>query len=123
MYTVLLIEDQFDVASLLRLVLSRNGYRALLASNLSEAENIWAAFGHEIHAVITDNSLPDGSGLRFAEHLTREKPALKVIVASGLPTEIPPEFERADKPFHISKLLQTLERLLPPPDPAGGLRA
>ena len=109
MYTVLLIEDQLDVASVMRLMLSRGGYRALLASNLAEANQIWAAFKDEIHLVLTDNHLPDGSGVEFAAGLVREKPSLKVAVASGNPDpDIPSGFYRIDKPFLVTTLLNTL---------------
>jgi CheY-like chemotaxis protein len=113
MYTVLLIEDQFDVASVMRLMLSRGGYRALLAANLAEAHRIWTACKDEIDVVLTDNQLPDGSGVRFAEHLRREKPSLKVAVASGLPNaDLPSGFYRLDKPFLSSTLLETLQQAL-----------
>jgi DNA-binding NtrC family response regulator len=113
MYTVLLIEDHFDVASMMRLMLSRGGYRAMLASNLAEANQIWTAFKDEIHLVLTDNHLPDGSGVQFAAHLVREKPSLKVAVASGNPdVDIPAGFYRIDKPFLAATLLNTLRLAL-----------
>jgi DNA-binding NtrC family response regulator len=117
MHTVLLIEDQFDVASMLRLILSRGGYRALLANNLAEARDIWSAYKNEIDLVLTDNNLPDGSGVQFAQHLAHEKPSLKVVVASGIPQDnLPRSFYRADKPFHMSDLLDTLATALNEPD-------
>jgi two-component system, NtrC family, response regulator HydG len=111
MYTILLIEDEFDVASMLRLLLSRHGHRALLAYNLVEASHIWGAYKNEIDLVLTDNHLPDGSGIAFAEHLVREKPSLKVIVSSGYPADtLPSGFHRADKPFESSTLMETIRR-------------
>ena len=98
---------------MLRLILSRTGHRALLAANLDEARKIWASYGSQIELVITDNSLPDGSGVEFAARLAREKPDLKVIVASGLPTEVPANFRRVDKPFNMSTLLHAINELLP----------
>jgi DNA-binding NtrC family response regulator len=113
MYTILFIEDQFDVASVLRLMLSKWGYRALLASNLAEAQQIWAAYKDEIDLLLTDNYLPDGSGVTFAERIAQEKPRLKVLVASGVPLlDLPPGFHRLDKPFDQSALLSLLERIL-----------
>ena len=118
MYTVMLIEDQFAVASVVRLMLSKGGYRALLASSLAEAQQIWAAYKDEIDIVLTDNYLPDGSGVQFAEHMAAEKPFLKVVVASGVPfAELPPGFHRVDKPFDSSTLLNKLNQILG--DPGG----
>lgn len=117
MYTVLLIEDQFDVGSMTRLVLSRHGYRALLAFTLVEANQIWSAFNTEIDLVLTDNHLPDGSGVAFAERLAAEKSSLKVIVSSGISFDnLPSGFLSVDKPFDTETLLKTLRRALGEPD-------
>ena len=115
MYTVLLIEDHFDVASVIRLMLSRAGYRVLLASNLAEARQVWAALKDEIHLVLTDNHLPDGSGIQFAGHLQGEKPSLKIAVATGnSDADIPAAFHRIDKPFSPANALDAINRALSP---------
>jgi len=121
MNTVLLIEDNLEIASLLRLIISRGGHRVLLAASLAEAEGIWSASKSEIDLLVTDNALPDGSGITYAERLHREKPTLKVIVVSGMPGPgFPPHFLRLDKPFQMAAFLNTLELALagkdsPPP--------
>src|SRR5688572_30475769 len=117
MYTVMLIEDQFDVASVVRLMLSKGGYRALLATSLAEAHQIWAAYKDEIDVLLTDNYLPDGSGLSFAERIAQEKPRLKIVVSSGVPfLDLPPGFHKVDKPFEAATLLSLLERILSNPE-------
>lgn len=113
MRTVLLIEDSPEIASILRLVISRTGHRALLASNLAEADKIWSAYKAEIELVVTDNALPDGSGIAFAESLVRERPGLKVIVASGMPgTNLPADFHRVDKPFDVAEFIAKFHQAL-----------
>lgn len=116
MRTVLLIEDHLEVASLLRQLIARCGHRALMARNLAEAEQIWSESKSVIDLLLTDNSLPDGSGIRFAELLALEKPGLKVIVSSGIPShELPPGFQRIDKPFKVQDFLKTIQQALPEP--------
>lgn len=112
MQTILIIEDQPELASVIRLVVSRQGHRALLALTLAEAEAIWTALKQEITIVISDNHLPDGSGVHFVNRLYSEKPEIKLILASGLPDPaIPPGAYRLDKPFEIAALTALLDRL------------
>lgn len=102
----------------MRLVVSRKGHRALLASTLAEAQAIWSAFKQEITIIVSDNHLPDGSGVHFVNRLYSEKPNLKLILASGLPDPaIPPGAYRLDKPFNVSDLMSLLDRLTQ--DPGG----
>jgi DNA-binding response OmpR family regulator len=108
MHTVLLIEDQPDVALMLRLAISRSGHRALLAMNIKEAEQIWAAYRNEITVIVADDILPDGSGVQLARRLREECTHLRVIMTSGLARTLPPEFQRLDKPFSISEFKAVL---------------
>ena len=97
--TVLIIEDQPELGSILRLVVSRRGHRALLATSIAEAHSVWRSMKTEIDLVIADNLLPDGSGIQFAATLTAEKPSLKLIIATGLPEgSIPAGAHRMDNP-------------------------
>lgn len=110
MHTVLLIEDQPEIASMVRFMISRSGHRALLAMNLKEAEQIWSAYKDEITILITDNRLPDGSGVTFAQKLHQDRRTLKIIVSTGLPEpHLPPEFHRLDKPFTMPDLLKVIQ--------------
>lgn len=112
MHTILIIEDEPDLASVLRLVVSRMGHRALLASTLAEAQAIWSALKQEITVVISDNHLPDGSGIDFGTQLLADKPGLKLILATGNPYSIaPPEAVLLNKPFNMAELLSILDRI------------
>lgn len=96
---------------MLRLLVSRTGHRALLASTLAEALVIWNAFKQEITVVISDNQLPDGSGVEFAERLLTDKPGVKLIIASGYPdATVPPGAVLLNKPFNMTELLSILDR-------------
>ena len=120
MHTVLLIEDQFEIASMIRLMTSQSGRRALLAMNLTEAEQIWNAFKNEIHLVVADNALPDGSGITFAERIRQERPTLRVIITSGNPEPfLPAGFYRLDKPYRREEYLLLLEQALENVPPGG----
>lgn len=111
--TILLIEDEQAVAGVMRLTLQRSGYQALLAASVAEARLVWQAYRDKIALVITDNSLPDGSGTLLAKDFQRERPSLKVILASGRPqSDVPASWEILDKPFEFARLLNTVHRLI-----------
>lgn len=113
MKTVLIIEDQLEIASILRLLVSRGGHRALLASNISDANAIWRALKGKIDLVVSDIQLPDGSGVHFVNLLRSEKPFLPVIITSGVPDPaMPPGSFRVDKPFKIAEFAEVLETAL-----------
>ena len=81
--TILVVEDEPDVARLLQLMLEGGGYQAVLAENLAEARHILAT--REVAAVTLDLRLPDGHGFEILLEIQRvlRKKDLPVIVISA----------------------------------------
>lgn len=67
MKTILLLEDDEILNQGITLKLSREGYQVFSAHTLKEAEQIWSR--ERIHMVISDITLPDGSGLAFGKEI------------------------------------------------------
>jgi DNA-binding response OmpR family regulator len=120
---ILLVEDHEDSAETLALILSMKGYQVTVARTVAEAARL--ASGCDL--VISDISLPDGTGLDLMRQLQRE-PALPAIAMSGYGTELDRRrsrdagfAEHLTKPVNIDQLLATLRRIAPsaPPTPAG----
>lgn len=115
--TVLLVEDDDAIRSILSAVLAANGYSVLTAS---DGEQAAAALGGEetIHLVVTDMVMPRSSGATVAERVRERDPALPVILISGntqtdasrAVAEGPYEF--LPKPFPPSDLLRLVRRVL-----------
>ena len=70
MKTILLLEDDGILNQGITLKLSREGYQVFSARTLKEAEQIWNR--EKIHMVISDITLPDGSGLAFGKKIRAE---------------------------------------------------
>lgn len=70
MKTILLLEDDGILNQGITLKLSREGYQVFSAHTLKEAEQIWNR--EKIHMVISDITLPDGSGLAFGKKIRAE---------------------------------------------------
>jgi len=81
--TILLVEDDEMVRSLVRETLAASGYKVIDAPDPIEARRIADAFRGKIHLLITDVVLPKASGREFAEQLSRKRPGMKVIYMSG----------------------------------------
>lgn len=125
--TILLVEDETAVREFAAAVLRKYGYRVLQASSGAEALETWKWHAQRIALLLTDMVMPDSmTGLELAGKLRAEKPALKVILASGYSSEmmgqfspLPPGSRFLHKPYHLRTLAKTVRDILddrtPPP--------
>jgi nitrogen-specific signal transduction histidine kinase/FixJ family two-component response regulator len=87
--TILVVEDEPALRSLVRTVLQRQGYRVFTASSGVEALQNWSQRLDQIDLLLTDLVMPDGlTGWELAKQLQGEKPDLKAIYMSGYSSEI-----------------------------------
>lgn len=117
--TILVVEDEPDVARLLQLMLEGGGYQAALADNLAEARHILAT--REVAAVTLDLRLPDGHGFEILLEIQRvlRKKDLPVIVISAAAEQGQLNLQGGmhivdwlDKPIDPHRLLSGLRRAL-----------
>jgi DNA-binding response OmpR family regulator len=117
--SVLVVDDDEDLAALLDMGLSRHGYAITIARNCSEAHEV--ASQEVFDAVITDLSLPDGTGSEMVKSL-EPRPRAVVIVSGFEPDSAIGADARscADvfmlKPVDVDTLAQRLGQLLSPAD-------
>jgi two-component system, OmpR family, response regulator len=107
---LLLVEDEAELASALRIMLEREHYVVDCAGDLTLARE--AACGTIYDVVLLDRTLPDGEGLTLIPTLRTHNPGVPIIVltARGLPIErVRGLDEGADdylpKPFSSAELL------------------
>jgi PAS domain S-box-containing protein len=81
--TLLLVEDDDAVRYLTRQVLELQGYHVLAAPGGEAALELSRRFEGPIHLLLTDVVMPQMSGPRLADLLTRQRPDLQVIYMSG----------------------------------------
>jgi PAS domain S-box-containing protein len=81
--TILLVEDDEMVRTLVRETLERSGYKILDAAGPIEARRIADQYRLPIQLLITDVVMPKVSGRDLADQLTRKRPDLKVLYMSG----------------------------------------
>jgi signal transduction histidine kinase len=81
--TVLLAEDEQMVRELAQRILSKAGYRVLIAKDGAEACALFALHAQEISLVILDVVMPQLGGRDTYERLVRQRPGIPVIFCSG----------------------------------------
>jgi CheY-like chemotaxis protein len=125
--TILLVEDEPWLRDIADRVLSREGYRVLVAADAVEARALAAASPVPIDLLLTDVVMPGVSGPRLAAQLLQERPQLLVLFMSGygggeLAGELRPEERLLRKPFTPFALLEQVRAVLDGRDSATVLR-
>jgi CheY-like chemotaxis protein len=81
--TILVVEDETQLRTLIKRTLSERGYQVLDAGNGVEAIEVAAAHSGPIHLLVTDVVMPRLSGGELAARLQEARPGLRVIFVSG----------------------------------------
>jgi two-component system, cell cycle sensor histidine kinase and response regulator CckA len=121
--TILVVEDDVAVRSLILSVLQRCGYTVLSAKSGVAAMGLWCQERNQVDLLLTDLVMPDGvTGLQLAEKLKADKPALKILYVSGYSTELTSKGNSLvegvnflQKPFSPDKLARLLRVILDQP--------
>ena len=111
MHSVLVVDDDPTIRTLMVRTLSAKGYRALQASDGIEALELLAA-DPEIEVVVTDIVMPRMNGVELAQQLAASaRTRLLFVSAFGEQyTELPASL--LQKPFSQDALIAAVERLL-----------
>jgi CheY-like chemotaxis protein len=116
--TILLIERDSHVLSVLGRALRSAGYQVIGVSNPGEAILVVEEAQTAIHLLVSDAVMPHIDGIRLAERVGAAQPGLKVVLLSGYPEQLPdtlPEglsVEFLQKPFEPGDFLRRVRSLL-----------
>ncbi len=81
--TILLVEDEDDVRTLLQEVLEQRGYHILAANGGSEALALSRSHEGPIHLLLTDMIMSTLSGIDIARQVAAMRPSTRVLFISG----------------------------------------
>jgi len=83
--TILLAEDEADVAALVERSLAEQGYRVLKGATGEEALRAAESHAGPIDLLLADVVMPEMSGPQLAERLRLSRPGMRVLFMSGYP--------------------------------------
>jgi CheY-like chemotaxis protein len=116
--TILLVEDEDAVRSMLTAVLRRARYTVLETSRSSEAIRL-AGRERRIDLVITDVVMPEMGGRELVEQVARLRPGIKVLYLSGYTDDavvrhgvLQAEVAFLQKPFAMAALTSKVRQVL-----------
>jgi two-component system cell cycle sensor histidine kinase/response regulator CckA len=86
--TILLVEDNEQVRSLVFTMLKRMGYTVLAASNGRPALSVAGSHEGPLHLLLTDVVMPEMNGKELFAKTARKHPDLKVLYTSGYTDQV-----------------------------------
>lgn len=114
---ILIVEDETPVRSLLKVVLTEEGFDVVEAKDGTVAlQELWKRRGN-VAMLVTDIDMGRMNGIELAESARSQYPGLPILFVSGLPMP-PEEVERiapgsvlVTKPFDVATLLAAVRKL------------
>jgi PAS domain S-box-containing protein len=120
--TILLVEDEASVRTMIRSIFTVHGYTVLEASSGETALDLCRNYNDPIHLLLTDIIMPKMRGRELAEQILTLKIHIKVLFMSGYTDDLTLAQTTTDhqsafiqKPFTPSKLIEKVRQLLDSP--------
>ena len=118
--TILIVEDEVSVRTLVTRYLALNGFRVVSAEDARSALSAWAEHKGGFDLLLTDVIMPGAmSGRALAARFQAERPSLKVLFTSGYSAEslnadgsLDAEINFLQKPYRPEQLLETVRAVL-----------
>ncbi len=117
--TVLLVDDEPRLLTLLENYLRRIGYSPVACASAADA---WARFAQHpsgFPVVVVDLKMPEMSGEELSCRMLELNPAVRLVISSGYPFDVssipaadPGQVEFLQKPYSPGMLAEALDRLL-----------
>lgn len=119
MADVLVVDDNDDFRSLLRMALEREGFAVRTAANGQDA--LALLHGRQADVMVTDIFMPGKEGIETISEVRKRFPGMRIVAMSGRPsaTDFDPLSIAAElgaaktlkKPFDIDELIDAVRRL------------
>ncbi len=117
--TILLVEDERQLAEVVDTVLTARGYTVLTAADGRSALELSVKHGRDIKVVLADLRLPDLDGLEVCRRITSDNPRARTILSTGWTERTLGERARAagvrhvvSKPYEMRALLDLIRTVL-----------
>lgn len=116
---VLFVDDEEMIVRMGKRLLSRHGFDVTAMSSSSEALRLFCGNPHQFDVVVTDQTMPDLSGIEFSKELLNVRPDIPVVLFSGYSDLVDALAAKAAgireyliKPMGIDSLASSLEKIM-----------
>jgi len=122
---ILLVDDEPLLAEMTAEMLTNAGYKVTVMNHPLDAVEWYCRHAAEVDLVITDQTMPDMTGLKMAELLRKLKPGLPVILCTGYSESVTREIVQrlgvrlVMKPVLIRDMVRAINALLAEGGPRG----
>jgi CheY-like chemotaxis protein len=110
--TVLVVEDEDNVRSLVCELLRQHGYTVLTAAHPQDAIEICQTHPVDIELLLTDVVMPQMSGRELAVRMAWIRPDMRVLYMSGYTEDAMPGAAFLRKPFTPAALTRKIREVL-----------
>ena len=114
--TIMLVEDDASVRTLVQVMLESKGYRVLVANGAEDATRLCTS---AVDLLLTDVIMPQMNGRSLAERLAATAPAMRILFMSGYSDEavyrhgeLSPDAAFIEKPFSDRALARKVREVL-----------
>ncbi len=120
-YHIMVVDDEETVAKFLTEMLKIRGCHVTTHNNSREAMEYFQTNMHSVDLVITDQTMPNMTGVELTQSMLISKPELPIFLLTGYSEEI--NFDKAiklgirefiTKPLKLAELSEKLKKHLPP---------
>ena len=114
--TVLVVDDETEILSILKELLQKRGYQVDVANRGDKA--LALAKQKQYSVILADLKMPSFDGFKLVEALQEYKPKANIIVMTGYGQQVFPKLERLGirnyivKPIDFDSLLVTINGLI-----------
>ena len=116
---ILFVDDEQMMVEMGQAILERLGYQVTVNTSSVEALEIFRAHPDKFDLLITDQTMPDKTGVQLAKELLKIRPDIPIILCTGFSTKISEKDikaigirEFAMKPLEIQKMSEIIRRAL-----------
>ena len=110
--TILVVDDDCAVRTLMRVVLERAGYSVLVAADGEEGLHVFRQYQDRIALLLTDVTMTRMNGFDLADHVLKSDSQIPVVFTSGDVPNADRGFGCIAKPFKLDELIGRVSKVL-----------
>ena len=114
---ILMVDDEEAIVNLCTIFLEKMGYRVTGTTSSVQALEMFQKNPDQFNLVVTDQTMPNITGMSLAQELWKVRPGLPVIIASGYSEQITSEkaaglgfLAYLNKPYTVAELAGTVSK-------------